>query len=61
MFTLKTGLNLAPFSSAPFHDLHATMLHCLGIEHTRLTYKTQGLDMRLTGVEPSQVIKGILG
>ena len=43
------------------HDLHATMLHCLGIEHTRLTYKSQGLDMRLTGVEPSQVIKGILG
>ena len=52
---------LTKVSSAPFHDLHATMLHCLGIEHTRLTYKTQGLDMRLTGVEPSQVIKGILG
>ena len=42
------------------HDLHATMLHCLGIDHTRLTYKTQGLDMRLTGVEPSKVLKEIL-
>ena len=30
------------------HDLHATILHCLGIDHKRLTYKFQGLDMRLT-------------
>ena len=42
------------------HDLHATMLHCLGIDHNRLTYKSQGLDMKLTGVEPSKVIKDIL-
>jgi len=42
------------------HDLHATMLHCLGIDHTRLTYKSQGLDMKLTGVEPSKVLKDIL-
>jgi uncharacterized protein (DUF1501 family) len=42
------------------HDLHATMLHCLGIDHTRLTYKSQGLDMRLTGVEPSKVLRPIL-
>ena len=34
------------------HDLHATMLHCLGIDHTRFTYKSQGLDFKLTGVEP---------
>ncbi len=33
------------------HDLNATILHCLGIDHRRLTYKFQGLDMRLTGVE----------
>jgi Protein of unknown function (DUF1501) len=33
------------------HDLNATILHCLGIDHKRLTYKSQGLDMRLTGVE----------
>jgi hypothetical protein len=42
------------------HDLHATMLHCLGIDHNRLTFKTQGLDMKLTGVEPCKVIKEIL-
>ncbi len=42
------------------HDLHATMLHCMGIDHTRLTFKHQGLDQKLTGVEPSRVIKEIL-
>jgi hypothetical protein len=41
-------------------DLHATMLHLLGIDHTKLTVKYQGLDMRLTGVEPSRVVKEIL-
>jgi hypothetical protein len=46
----------------PVHvrDLHATMLHCLGIDHTRLTVKFQGLDYRLTGVEKSRVVKEIL-
>ena len=42
------------------HDLHATMLHCMGIDHTRFTYKSQGLDFKLTGVEPSRVVKEIL-
>ena len=32
------------------HDLHATMLRVLGIEHTRMTVKWQGLDARLTGI-----------
>jgi hypothetical protein len=32
------------------HDLHATMLHCLGLDHTRLTYRAQGRDFRLTDV-----------
>ena len=32
------------------HDLHATMLHCLGIDHTRLTFKFQGRHFRLTDV-----------
>ena len=32
------------------HDLHATMLHLLGIDHTRLTYRFQGRDFRLTDV-----------
>jgi len=41
-------------------DLHATMLHCLGIDHDRFTYKHQGLDMRLTGVEDARVVKDIL-
>jgi hypothetical protein len=46
----------------PVHvrDLHATMLHTLGIDHTRLTYRHQGLDMRLTGVEPARVVREIL-
>lgn len=42
------------------HDLHATMLHCLGIDHSRFTYKSQGLDFKLTGVEPSRVVKEIV-
>lgn len=46
----------------PVHirDFHATMLHLLGIDHRRLTIPYQGLDLRLTGVEPSRVIKEIL-
>ena len=43
------------------HDLHATMLHLLGINHEKFSYKFQGLDMRLTGVEGGvKVIKNIL-
>lgn len=41
-------------------DLHATMLHCLGIDPKRFSVKLQGLDWRLTGVLPSRVIKEIL-
>jgi hypothetical protein len=37
------------------HDLQATILHCLGIDHTRLTYKYQGRDFRLTDVHGSIV------
>jgi hypothetical protein len=46
----------------PVHvrDLHATMLYTLGIDHTRLSYRHQGLDMRLTGVEPARVVSDIL-
>ncbi len=39
------------------HDLHATMLHLLGIDHTRLTYKFQGRDFRLTDVSGNVVKK----
>ena len=41
-------------------DLHATILHQLGIDHERLVFPFQGLDHRLTGVEPSHVVRGIL-
>ena len=40
--------------------LHATMLHLLGIDHNRFSVKFQGLDMRLTGVEPARVVQGVL-
>ena len=45
----------------PVHirDLHATILYALGIQHEMLTYKFQGLDQRLTGVEPAKVIKDL--
>jgi hypothetical protein len=42
------------------HDLNATILYCLGIHHKRMTFKSQGLDMRLTGVEEHQAVKDIL-
>jgi hypothetical protein len=41
-------------------DLHATVLHLLGLDHVRLSYKFQGLDMRLTGVEPAEPIRSIM-
>jgi len=44
----------------PVRDLHATLLHCLGIDHERLTFKFQGLDAKLTGVEPAEVIPDLL-
>lgn len=42
------------------HDFHATMLHLLGIDHERMTVKFQGLDARLTGVEPARVAFDLL-
>lgn len=42
------------------HDLNATILYTLGIDHRRLIYPFQGLDQRLTGVEPARVVKEIL-
>ncbi len=41
------------------HDLHATMLHLLGIDHTKLTYQFQGRDFRLTDVR-GRVVDGVL-
>jgi uncharacterized protein (DUF1501 family) len=42
------------------NDLHATVLHCLGLDHKRLSVKHQGLDVRLSGVEERQVVRAIL-
>ena len=42
------------------HDLHATLLHQLGIDHSRFSYKFQGLDSKLTGVEPARVVSDLL-
>jgi hypothetical protein len=42
------------------HDVHATLLHQLGIEHERFSVKFQGLDARLTGVEPARVLHEVL-
>lgn len=46
----------------PVHirDFHATILHLMGIDHERLTFRSQGLDVRLTGVEPTKVIRELL-
>jgi hypothetical protein len=46
----------------PVHvrDFHATILRLLGIDHERFTYRAQGLDYRLTGVEPAQVVKAVI-
>lgn len=43
-----------------FRDLHATLLHQLGLDHNQLTFKYQGLDQKLTGVEPAKIVTDIL-
>jgi hypothetical protein len=46
----------------PVHirDFHATVLQLLGFDHERFSFKYQGLDQRLTGVEPAHIIKELL-
>ena len=44
----------------PLRDLHATILHLLGIDHRKLTFPFQGLKQKLTGVLPSKVVREIL-
>ena len=46
----------------PVHirDFNATILNQLGINHKKLTFRYQGLDQTLTGVEPSRIVKEIL-
>jgi hypothetical protein len=42
------------------HDFHATVLRLLGFDHRKFSYRHQGLDQRLTGVEPARVIKELM-
>ena len=42
------------------HDFHATVLRLLGYDHERFSFKYQGLDQRLTGVEPCQALTGLM-
>ncbi len=46
----------------PVHvrDFHATIMHLLGIDHERFTFRAQGLDFKLTGVDPAKVVKAVL-
>ena len=46
----------------PVHirDMNATILNQLGIDHNQLTFKYQGLDQKLVGTEPAQVVQDIL-
>ena len=42
------------------HDFHATILHLLGIDHNRFTFRHQGLDQKLTGVEKAEPIMKLI-
>ncbi len=66
---IKPGITYGATDEMGFHvienevlvpDIQATILHQLGIDHERLSYKHAGLDFKLTGVEPCKVIKDVL-
>jgi uncharacterized protein (DUF1501 family) len=66
---LKSGITYGATDEFGYHvaedvvhvrDLHATVLHLLGIDHHRFKYKFKGLDLGLTGVDPSRVVKELL-
>ncbi|MGV3772687.1 MAG: DUF1501 domain-containing protein [Verrucomicrobiales bacterium] len=42
------------------HDFHATVLQLLGMDHEKFTFRFQGLDQKLTGVEPAHAVKGLM-
>jgi hypothetical protein len=46
--------------SVHVRDIHATLLHQLGLHHERLSIRSQGLDFRLTGVQPARVVHEVL-
>ena len=56
--TDELGLSIVE-DKVHIHDLQATLLHCLGFDHTKLTYRHMGRDFRLTDVE-GQVVKKLL-
>jgi uncharacterized protein (DUF1501 family) len=65
---IKSGITLGETDEFGFHitkdrihvhDLHATILHLLGFDHTKLTYRFQGRDFRLTDVE-GEIVKSLL-
>ena len=58
-YCLLLGADTIKGYSAYIHDMQATLLHALGIDHTRLTYRYQGRDFRLTDVH-GNVVKPLL-
>ena len=56
--TDEFGYNLVE-NGVHVHDFHATLLHCLGIDHEKLTFRSQGRDFRLTDIA-GKVVKGLL-
>ena len=54
----EVGMNVAE-NPVHVHDFHATILHLLGLDHERLTYRYAGRDFRLTDVH-GQVVRPIL-
>ena len=57
--TCPFGYNIVS-DSVHVRDFHATLLHLMGIDHRCLSVKFQGLDARLTGVEPSRIVHEII-
>lgn len=57
--TCEYGYNIVS-DPVDVRDLHATIMHLMGIDHERFSVKFQGLDARLTGVEPAKVVTEIL-
>ena len=57
--TDEYGYNIAE-NIVYIRDFHATLLHCLGIQHDKLTRRFKGLDAKLTGILPSRVVTEVL-
>ena len=51
---------VSPDQSVHVRDIHATLLHQLGLNHERLVVRSQGLDFKLTGVNPARVVHEVL-